>query len=180
MTTAASLERRVRALEEKTEALEGVAAIMKLKARYAQLCDARQFAKGKKELKVIADELANLFTEDGVWDGGKRYGVCRGRKEIFGHFVQQVHKVSVHYFMTPHITIKGNKARGRWYLLCPIATPYDKALWTAAFQDDEYVKVNGQWLQRRMKMTMVFLAPYEQGWAKKRMASPEEMSWAKS
>jgi hypothetical protein len=36
----------------------------------------------------------------------------------------------------------------------------------AGYEDDEYVRVDGDWLHRSMKLSVVFMAPYERGWAK--------------
>ena len=60
----ADLERRVRALED-------IEAIKQLKYRYADACD-----RG-----YDADALADLFTEDAVWDGGL-FGRYEGREAI--------------------------------------------------------------------------------------------------
>ncbi len=159
-------------LEKRIQVLEDLEAIKKLKARYAQLCDAKYRdgrPKGKEELELVAKELANLFTEDAVWDGGKEFGICKGRKEIYERFKKVSLNFAVHYFLMPHITIEGNKAWARWYLW-QVATLTDNTpVWFAGLEDDEYVKINGQWLQTLMKATVIFLTPYDQGWVKKRI-----------
>jgi len=160
---------RIQALEKRMHALEDLQAIKKLKARYGELADERSRVKEKEELEVIASEMAKLFTEDGVWDGGEVFGIRKGRKEIYEYFRQPAWKLGLHYFMNPHVTIEGNKARGRWYLLLPGTTKDNTAVWMAGFEDDEYVKMNGQWLKSRMKLTLLFLTPYDQGWVKRRM-----------
>ena len=58
------LERRIRALED-------IEAIKQLKYRYADACD-----RG-----YDADTLADLFTEDAIWDGGV-FGRYDGREAI--------------------------------------------------------------------------------------------------
>lgn len=159
-------------LEKRIQVLEDLEAIKKLKARYAQLCDDKYHAgvvKGKEDLELIANEIAKLFTEDAVWDGGKEFGICKGRKEIYEHFRQAGLKFAVHYFVMPHITVEGNKARGRWYLWQAATMRDDTPVWQAAFEDDEYVKINGRWLQNYMKLTILFLTPYDQGWVKRRI-----------
>ena len=32
------------------------------------------------------------------------------------------------------------------------------------FEDDEYVRKDGQWLHQSMRLTTVFMAPTEEGW----------------
>jgi hypothetical protein len=74
----------------------------------------------------------------------------------------------MHYFVQPVININGNKATGRWYMLLAACSGDGSAVWSAGIEDDEYEKVNGEWLMSRMKLTSVFRTPYEMGWAKKR------------
>ena len=58
-------------LERRIKVLEDIEEIKKLKRRYCALCDNN----------YDADALADLFTEDAVWDGGIR-GRNDGREEI--------------------------------------------------------------------------------------------------
>lgn len=60
----------------RVQRLEDIEDIKKLKAGYCAACD-----RGYQ-----ADEIAELFTVDGIWDGGKTFGVCRSREEIRRHF----------------------------------------------------------------------------------------------
>ena len=169
MATLEELEGKLQVLEKRMQALEDLEAIKKLKARYGELADERQWAKGKEDFEFIASEIVKLFTEDGVWDGGEAFGICKGRKEIYEYFRRPAWKLGLHYLMNPQITIEDNKAHGRWYLLLPGTMKDNTAVWMAGFEDDEYLKMNGQWLKSHMKLTLLFLTPYEQGWAKKRM-----------
>ena len=161
-------------LEDRIQVLEDLEAIKKLKAKYGQLCDDRydlqtMTMRKEAEVEVIARHIANLFTEDGVWDGGEKLGVARGREKIYQRFKESAFKFAVHYFVMPDITIEGNKARARWYLLQAATLKDNTAVWMSGTEDDDYVKVNGQWLQTYMKVTIFFLTPYDQGWVKKRL-----------
>ena len=161
-------------LEDRIQVLEDLEAIKKLKAKYGHLCDARydlqtMTMKKEAEVEVIARHIANLFSEEGVWDGGEKLGVARGREKIYQRFKESAFKFAVHYFVMPDITIEGNKARARWYLLQAATLKDNTAVWMSGTEDDDYVKVNGQWLQTYMKVTIFFLTPYDQGWAKKRL-----------
>lgn len=158
-------------LEKRVQGLEDLEAIKKLKAKYGQLCDDRydlQTMTMKKgaDLDAIARQIANLYSEDGVWDGGEKLGIAQGREEIFQRFKESAFKFAVHYFVMPDITIEGNKARARWYLLQAASLKDNNAVWLSGIEDDEYLKVNGQWLQTYMKVTIFFLTPYDQGWEK--------------
>ena len=70
--------------------------------------------------------------------------------------------------MKPRITVEGDVARARWDILAPCTTADGRARWMAGYEDDEYRRVAGAWLHSRMKLTTVFLAPHDRGWAKPR------------
>ncbi len=61
------IDRRLRAIEDIEE-------IKRLKARYCSYCDDN----------YNADSIANLFTEDAIWDGGIR-GTAEGRDDRLSH-----------------------------------------------------------------------------------------------
>ena len=69
----ADLARRLETLEARLRVLEDAEAIRSLKARYAELVDER-YARGAprspEEVEPIARKIAELFSEDAVWDGG--------------------------------------------------------------------------------------------------------------
>jgi hypothetical protein len=167
----AELERRVEVLERRLRAVEDAEAIRELKARYAELVDARYTRDGPRpaaELAPIADRIAALFSEDAVWDGGAGLGVCRGRAAIRQRFLEPTLQFSWHYFVKPRIEVDGDAARGRWDILSPCTSREGRALWMAGVEDDEYVREGGVWLHRSMRLEVVFMAPYERGWAKPR------------
>ena len=115
--------------------------------------------------------IREVFTEDAVWDGGKEWGVYRGRKEILDFFksISDTVLFSIHYLMLPDITVEGDKAHGRWYFLGTDTLKDNIALWIAAFQDDKYERIDGRWWQKELKLTLLFQTPYEEGWHKKRI-----------
>jgi len=168
MATIQELGGTVKALEARVHTLEDVIAIIELKGRYTQIADSRQFARGNAEREAIATEMANLFTEDGLWDGGEIFGVYRSKKEIHGYFRQPSWKMVLHYTMNPRITVQGNKAQGQWHLFLAGTTKDNAAAWMGGFYDDEFVKINGQWFIKAIKPTFMFLTPYEDGWVKTR------------
>jgi hypothetical protein len=142
---------------KRLEVLEDIEAIKKVKARYGQLVDQRYsggVVKGRKELEAIANEVVKLATEDAVWALGK---TCKGRKEIFEHLIEPRHNFGVHYFLTPDITVNGTVANGHWLYWMPATTrdKDNKAIWVAGFYDEEYIKVDGQWLIKDLKLTIV-------------------------
>jgi hypothetical protein len=163
------LRAEVAALRARVEAAEAVHAIQNLKARYAQLVDER-YVRGKvapdEKLDAVAEEIAALFTEDGVWDGGAALGVATGRAEIAARMRAPTLVFSWHFFLKPRIHVEGDRARARWDILSPCTTKDGKPHWMVGFEDDEYAFVRGSWLHSRMKLTAVFLAAHETGWQK--------------
>lgn len=169
MLDAAALEARLAQLEARVAAAEAVHAIHALKARYAELVD-RRYTKGRAregaELAETAEAIAALFTEDGVWDGGAALGRCEGRAAIVARMREPTLRFSWHFFLKPRIEVEGDRARARWDILSPCTTKDGRPHWMVGTEDDEYARVEGVWLHRRMRLTTVFLAPHATGWEK--------------
>jgi len=169
MATIEELGQEVAALRARLEATEAVQAIHNLKARYAQLVDER-YSRGKvaaeEKVAAVAEQIAALFTEDGVWDGGRALGVSTGRSEIAARMREPTLVFSWHFFLKPQVHVEGDRARARWDILSPCTTKDGTPSWMVGFEDDEYARVDGSWLHTRMKLTTVFLSPHETGWQK--------------
>ena len=163
----AALERRIEALEARLRAAEDVQAIERLKARYAELVDARYTRKGPKpaeEIEPIARELVALFAPDAVWEAGGALGTCRGHEALFERFMAPTLQWSWHFFLKPRIAVEGDTARATWDLFSPCTTAEGRAMWMTGVEHDEYVRLDGVWVHRSMKLDVVFMAPYERGW----------------
>ncbi len=169
MPTLEELHAEVASLRARVESAEAVQAIQNLKARYAQLVDER-YVRGKvapeEKVAAVAEQIAALFTEDGVWDGGPALGVSKGRAEIAARMRAPTLLFSWHFFLKPQIHAAGDRAHARWDILSPCTTKDGKPHWMVGFEDDEYARVGGIWLHTRMKLTSVFLSPHETGWQK--------------
>lgn len=162
-----AVDAQVAALRARVEALEAAEAIRRLKARYAELVDARYARDGplpREQLAPLAERIAALFTEDAVWDAGGRLGVCRGRDAIRARMAEPTLLFSRHYFVNPGIEVDGARARARWELLAPCTLRDGRPAWMAGAEDDEYTRVDGRWLHSSMKLTVHFLAPHADGW----------------
>jgi hypothetical protein len=171
---AEDLARRVEALERRLRAVEDAEAIMRLKARYGQLVDARYDKKGPKsgpELEALADQIAALFTADAIWDGGAGLGECRGRDAIRQRFLAPTLRFSWHFFVKPHIEVVGDRAHGSWDILAPCTATDGTPMWMTGVEDDRYVRENGVWLHESMKLRLIFMAPHAKGWSKAQPAS---------
>ena len=149
---------RLDELERKVRALEDVEAIRNLKARYAAYCDDA----------YNPDEIAQLFVEDAVWEA-TGLGVFKGREAIRGFFqgASKIFTFALHYSLNPHIEVNGDTARGKWYIFMPCTLgDGNRAAWVAAKDDEEYVRVNGEWKFKNKVATVLFTAPFEEGWVK--------------
>jgi hypothetical protein len=157
-----SLSARIRTLEDRE-------AIRNLKARYAQLCDAK-YHRGtlriESELDRVGRDIAMLFTEDAIWDGGSRFGNSIGRGQIQERFSKATFNYAIHFFTLPELVVNDDTASGRWYLLEAATLPDSTAVWIAGTEDDEYRRAGEGWLISRMKVNLDFIAPVETGWAR--------------
>jgi hypothetical protein len=163
------LAAEVAALRQRVESAEAVLELQALKARYGELVDQR-FSAGRvvdaELLRRLADDIAGLFAEDGVWDGGPGLGRHVGRDAIAAQLQRPTLTFSRHLFVTPRIDVDGDRAVGRWDLLCPCLRPDGSSWWMCGVEDDEYVRIDGTWLHQSMTMTTVFMVPVAQGWTK--------------
>ena len=94
--------------------LEDIEEIKQLKARYCAYCDDGYDPNG----------IAALFTEDGIWDGGRTFGKREGRDAIHRHFEAASQRISIarHQVMNPIITVDGDEATADWLLFQPCTT----------------------------------------------------------
>lgn len=129
---------RIRALEDRS-------AIEELKARYARGADAVFGTPGP----ASATALADLFTDDGVLDLGP-FGRFEGRAALLAAFettLPQGTKWSVHYIVSPLITIDGDAATGHWYYLIQAlpAQPGATVIQIFGSYADKYVRCGDAW-----------------------------------
>ncbi len=170
MPEPSDLERRLEVLEARLHDLEAAEAIRQLKSRYASLVDARYERGGplpRERLEPLAQQIAALFTEDAVWDGGKALGEQRGRAAIAARMAEPTLRFSWHFFLKARIEVEGELARASWDLLSPCTTSDGRPHWMVGVEEDEYRRVEGQWLHSRMQLRVVFMAPHETGWARR-------------
>jgi len=149
----------MKTLEERLLVLEDIEEIRKLKARYAAACDDN----------YDADAIAALFTEDAIWDGGS-LGRADGRAAIHKFFSRaaEFFPFAIHNVMNPIIDVEGDRATAQWYLLQPATMAKgNQAVWLAAVYHDDYVRHDGRWMFKHLRVKSHFLTPYEEGWARK-------------
>ena len=163
-----ALVERIAALETRLARAEAHAEILGLKSRYGSLADARYSRKGPRsqpEIDAVADQLAALFTEDAVWEGGGALGRCEGRAAIRERFREPTLQYAWHFFVKPEIQVEGDRAKGTWDVLAMMTTKEGRAMWMVGVEHDEYAHVAGRWLHTRMQLESQLMAPYDRGWA---------------
>jgi len=162
---------RIDALEARLADVEAHQAITNLKSRYASLMDARYTRQGPKsqaEIDAIAEQVAELFVEDAVWEGGGELGRCVGRDAIRERFRKPTLDWAWHFFVKPAIQVEGARAVASWDVLALCTTREGRAMWMVGVEHDEYARVEGRWLHTRMQLDAKLMAPHERGWAPSR------------
>ena len=152
---------RLDELEKRVRAVEDTDAIRNLKARYAAYCDDN----------YNPDKIAELFVEDATWESGS-LGRFEGREAIREFFrgASKIFTFAIHYGLNPHVEVTGDTARARWYLFMPCTLGEgNQATWRAGIDDEEYVRVGGEWKFKSKISTGIFSTPFDQGWAKVRI-----------
>lgn len=148
-------------LELRLGRLEAQSDIQRLKAAYAGLCD----------IGYPADRMAALFTEDGVFDGGERFGVHVGRDALVSYFAAISEDIvwALHYMVGPNITVDDglDVGRGTWYLWqpCTLAIESERVpTWICGKYSDEYRNVDGTWLFSRSELVCETVTDTRSDW----------------
>lgn len=138
------------ALEERITRLEDIKAIKQLKVRYSHICDDLH----------NPDEIASVFAEDGVWES-LDFGMVTGHaaiRELFKKF-QATFSFSQHNMTNPLITSTGTGLPVSCTSWGPGTTPTPArnsgsrcATTTRLRYDDEYVKVDGEWKYKHLRL----------------------------
>lgn len=106
-------------LSRRLEALEGESQVRRLMARYMDLCDV-------PHAPVAMSELAELFSEDAVWEGigthtAKTFGHHQGREAIATFVISYLppsphFALNLHFLTSESIRVDGSTARGQWIM----------------------------------------------------------------
>ncbi len=146
-------------LADRVARLEAIEAIKQLKATYCLHCDDN----------YDPDAIAALFVEDAVWDGGRKRGRLVGRAAIRDFFAGVSGKIvfAAHLLINPIIEVRGDTATGRWRMLMPHMTrenDREETRWQLVAYHDEFVRRDGRWLFRSLKVELVMLDVASQRW----------------
>ena len=149
-------------LAGKLQWLIDIEEIKQLKARYAAACD-NDYA---------PDALAELFTDDAVWDGGFM-GRAETREGIRSYFANASSMVgfAVHGVSNPLIEIDGDTATGQWVLHQPMTLKGGSdCFWFCAVYHDDYVRTPQGWKFQNVLITPRAFSPYEKGFGQQLFA----------
>lgn len=135
-------------LNRRLEALEGESQVRRLMARYMDLCDV-------PHAPVAMSELAELFSEDAVWEGigsstAQTFGHHQGREAIaafvFGYLPPSPHfTLNLHFLTSESIRVDGRTARGQWIMqqLSTYAEGHTELFGTRL--DIDFREIDGRW-----------------------------------
>jgi hypothetical protein len=155
------------ALAKRVQTLEDIESIKDLKALYAEVCDD----------SYNSERMADLFTDDAIWDGGKHFGIYHGHSAIMEYFAGISGKIvfARHYFVQPRLKVDGTDlATGRWYMWMVATFAGNRAVFFAGIEDEIYHRVGGKWLFKEIRLHSDFITPYEEGWHKSPFGGVEE------
>jgi hypothetical protein len=154
LTSNQSLELRVRLLEDIEE-------IRKLKARYCRFQDGGWAEHGPTHMGPSAD----LFVEDGVFDGRPLMPLAEGREAIRTLFLNyRAVPFALHHVMNPLIEVQGDHGEGHWHLIVCATQPDATSHCILGSYLEEYVRTPVGW--RFKTMRVVIARAFEQvgGW----------------
>lgn len=138
-------------LETRIRVLEDIEAIKKLKAKYFNSIDKKQW-----------NELAECFSEDGVWESGKRKVKIESAETIV-QFIRKIedgeHIINTHQGHNPVIEITSDTTgKGIWELSHYRDDVKERVRQqSAVFYEDTYVKVDGAWKINYSKIIPIYL-----------------------
>lgn len=138
-------------IETRLKAVEDRQAIAQLRGEYCHVLDDRNW-----------DVLADLFTEDGEFDGLAR---VQGRAAIHKFFSTTVENLAEgfwHFCTNGTIHLDGDRATGRismQYLSRKKGISYV----SAGHYDDQFQRINGRWHFARRRITFYYFAPLAEG-----------------
>ena len=163
---AQNIDAQVAELTERIERLEGTRAVKKLQRAFGYYVD-----------RGLWSEAADLFADDGTIEIGLD-GVYQGKTRI-REYLKRLHggqegliygQLNEWVTLQPAISMAadGRSATGRWRDLGMLGQYKRHAEWRDGIYENTYVKEDGVWKIRSLRLYMNFVAPYERGWARLR------------
>jgi hypothetical protein len=145
-------------LAKRIDRLESIEALKKLKHLYMNYCD----------LGYPPDKLGPLFTNDALWTS-KDFGRHQGRRAIetfFSGISAQI-VFAAHLAMNSIIEVDGDSGTGKWRILMPCTMVEEGkkvSRWLLGDYVEDYVRLNGVWLFKKIDFVANFNVPSDQSW----------------
>ena len=163
---AQNIDAQVAELTERIERLEGTRAVKKLQRAFGYYVDLGLWS-----------EAAGLFADDGSIEIGAD-GVYVGKARI-AEYLRRLHggqegliygQLNEWVTLQPAVSVSpdGLSATARWRDLGMLGQYKQHAEWRDGIYENTYVKEDGVWKIRSLRLYMNFVAPYERGWARLR------------
>ena len=163
---AQSLDGQIDQLTQRVERLEGTRAVKKLQRAFGFYVD-----------RGLWGEAADLFADDGTIEIGID-GVYVGKERI-REYLKRLHggqegliygQLNEWVTLQPAIAVAadGTSATARWRDHGMLGQYKSHAEWRDGIYENTYVRENGVWKIRSLRLYVNFVAPYERGWARLR------------
>lgn len=164
------LEAQVKTLQDKVRHFEDIEKIKELQRVYGYYLD-----------NLMYDEVIDLFSDNTESLEISSLGIFLGKEGVRKFFnnmkmnslrkPEHVRGLSLHMMLqgVVHLDPGGETARGRWQcFMCLnlMATGEPHAAWGHGAFENEYIKEDGKWKFRRLRVFISFQSPYEDGWLK--------------
>ena len=163
---AQGVDAQIAQLTERVERLEGTRAVKKLQRAFGFYVD-----------RGLWGEAADLFADDGTVEIGID-GVYVGKDRI-REYLRRLHggqegliygQLNEWVTLQPAIAVAadGTSATARWRDHGMLGQYKSHAEWRDGIYENTYVRENGVWKIRSLRLYVNFVAPYERGWARLR------------
>jgi len=164
------LEAQVKTLVDKIETLEEIDKIKELQRIYGYYLDG-----------LMYDDVIDLFSDNTESLEISSIGIFLGKEGVRKFFTnmkmnslrkpEHARGLSLHMMLQPvvHLDPGGKTARGRWQCFMCLnlgTTGEPNAAWGHGQFENEYVKEDGKWKFKKLRVFIAFQSPYEDGWLK--------------
>ncbi|GAA2558537.1 nuclear transport factor 2 family protein [Mycolicibacterium diernhoferi] len=159
-------------LEQRVQLIEDRQAITDLQYRYINCNDGGWAGPTHHDPQKVAE----MFTENGVWEGPLGSVRVEGREAIVELFRQfQVIPFIVHHVMNPLIEVTGDQARGQFHAIISTTTAEGQAFWTFGRYRTEYRRTPQGWRYSTMSFEASAVTTYEKGWGVEQFVGQESV-----
>jgi hypothetical protein len=73
---------------------------------------------------------------------------------------------AAHFVTNADVRLDGDHAVGQWMYFQACTYRADQPLWIAGKYENDFERVNGEWLISHLRVHNFFTTPFDQGWVK--------------